>query len=289
MLLPRILTPSLAPTPHRISPPPPSSRRHVLHLVPTARQATPCWLDFGDTPAQQIPRVPCVSPPAKSCPLPALPAALPIHEPISHCTRSHSQAPLALFTSGQPYHEQVKYHIPTAKSTQPVNEPLAFAGLCEAFDMKQAEVKGFAFLCDEALTLEDRPGLLALLVLNPAIGKFLKHRQLHHNNWYKATWDTSYDNVLGRLCQGSGAGSTSTSQRVSGTNTFFLIDYQDIPMHKWKEICHTMVVCEVHPDKDDPDCTRITIGGNCICFPGNVGTNTALLELVKLRLNSILS
>ncbi len=60
-------------------------------------------------------------------------------------------------------------------------------------------------------------------------------------------------------------------------------------MHKRKENCHTMVVSEVRPDKDDPDCTRITIGGNCICFPGNVGTNTALLELVKLLLNSVLS
>jgi hypothetical protein len=50
-----------------------------------------------------------------------------------------------------------------------------------------------------------------------------------------------------------------------------------------------MVVCEVCPDKDDLDCTRITIGGNHICFPGDVGTNTALLELVKLLLNNALS
>ncbi len=50
-----------------------------------------------------------------------------------------------------------------------------------------------------------------------------------------------------------------------------------------------MVVCEVCLEKDDPDCTRITIGGNCICYPGNVGTNTASLELVKLLLNSVLS
>ncbi len=47
-----------------------------------------------------------------------------------------------------------------------------------------------------------------------------------------------------------------------------------------------MVVCEVRPDKDDPDCTRITIGGNCICYPGEVGANTASLELIKLLLNS---
>jgi hypothetical protein len=50
-----------------------------------------------------------------------------------------------------------------------------------------------------------------------------------------------------------------------------------------------MVVCEVRPDKDHPNCTWITIGGNCICYPSNVGTNTALLELLQLLLNSVLS
>jgi hypothetical protein len=56
-----------------------------------------------------------------------------------------------------------------------------------------------------------------------------------------------------------------------------------------KEICHTMVVCEVRPEKDDPDRTRITIGGSRICYPGDVGTNTVSLELLKLLLNSVLS
>jgi hypothetical protein len=68
-----------------------------------------------------------------------------------------------------------------------------------------------------------------------------------------------------------------------------MIDYKDILSHKHKEICHTMVICEVRPEKDDPDRTRITIGGNRIFYLGNVGTNTALLELIKLLLNSVLS
>jgi hypothetical protein len=50
-----------------------------------------------------------------------------------------------------------------------------------------------------------------------------------------------------------------------------------------------MVVCKVHLERDDPDCTCITIGVNHICFPGNVGTSTTSLELVKLLLNSELS
>jgi hypothetical protein len=76
---------------------------------------------------------------------------------------------------------------------------------------------------------------------------------------------------------------------VEGTNTFFRINYNDIPVTKRKEIFHTSMVCKVRPEKDDPNRTRITIGGIRICYPGNVGTNTASLELIKLLLNSVLS
>jgi len=152
--------------------------------------------------------------------------------------------------------------------------------------MPATEVSGFAGLC-QALSLLDVPE--ALSVLDSSTGEFLEHRQLCQDPRYKATWDMSYANELGRLCQGIGSGTTPTTKRVAGTNTFFLVDYRDIPAHKRKEICHTMVVCEVRPEKDDPDRTRITIGGICICYPGDVGTNTASLELFKLLLNSVLS
>jgi hypothetical protein len=152
--------------------------------------------------------------------------------------------------------------------------------------MSPKETDWFAFLC-EALVKVNGPSALA--VLDSATGEFLEHCQLRQDPCYKTTWDTSYANELGRLCQGIGSGSAPTGQRVASTNTFYIIDYKDIPSHKRKEICHTMVVCEVRPKKDDPDRTRITIGGNMICYPGDVGTNTALLELVKLLLNSVLS
>ena len=178
------------------------------------------------------------------------------------------------------------YHIPTTKSVWAPTEPIGFAGICKA--MQLAEIDSFAYLC-QALTFVDGPE--ALLVLDPSTGEFLKHHQLRCDPRYKATWDTSYANELGRLCQGigSGSGSSPNTKRVAGTNTFFLNDFHDIPAHKRKEICHTMVVCEVQPEKGDTDCTRITSGGFCISFLGDVGTNTASLKLVKLRLNSVLS
>ncbi len=155
---------------------------------------------------------------------------------------------------------------------------LGFAGLCKAFSMSPKEVNGFANFCS-SLAKIDHFDPSAFSVLDPVTGELLEHRQLCRDLRYKATWDTSYANELGRLCQGIGLGSTLNSQRVAGTNTFFLIDYQDIPSHKRKEICHTTVICKVRPEKDDPDRTRITIGGNRICYPGDVGTNTARSNL----------
>jgi hypothetical protein len=48
------------------------------------------------------------------------------------------------------------------------------------------------------------------------------------------------------------------------------------------------VVCEIQEGKDNKNHTRITVGGNLIFYPGDAGTNTALLELIKLMLNSVI-
>ena len=50
-----------------------------------------------------------------------------------------------------------------------------------------------------------------------------------------------------------------------------------------------MVVCEVRPQKEDPNRTCITVVGSRICYPGNIGTSTGYLDLVKLIINSVLS
>jgi hypothetical protein len=271
---PNIIYPSLEP------PPRPEAFTLLLPTpVPPPFQVMPRWLDFSGAPSLRVGIEPWQ-------PLPLPSPILPARKPISHCTRSRAPAlaPLALFTARRPLHESVTYQMPTAKTVRSPVAPIGFAGLCSA--MPPTEVEGFALLF-QALTLVDSPA--ALSVLNPSTGEFLKHCQLHHDSRYKATWDTSYANELGRLCQGIGLGTTPHSKWVAGTNTFFLIDYHNILSHKQKEICHTMMVCELRPDKDNPDCTCITIEGNCICYPGDISTNTASLELVKLLLNSVLS
>ena len=103
-------------------------------------------------------------------------------------------------------------------------------------------------------------------------------------------WDESYANELGRLCQGIGKDPLNpTTKRVDGTDTFRPIPYHSIPTDRHKDITYTRVVCEYRPQKKDPNRTRITIGGNRICYPGDTGTKTGSLELVKLTINSVLS
>ena len=67
------------------------------------------------------------------------------------------------------------------------------------------------------------------------------------------------------------------------------IRFKNIPFEKRKDICHTRVVCEYRPDKDDPNRKRITISGGHILVTFGVSTPTGSLELVNLMINSVLS
>ncbi len=117
----------------------------------------------------------------------------------------------------------------------------------------------------------------------------LLHRQLPCHPTHKATWDTSYADELGCLCQGVGRSKTNPSQpRVAGTDTFHPIHLHDIPANRHSDVTYTRVVCEVQLQKEDPTRTHITSGGNRICYPGDCGTKTGSLELTKLLINSVI-
>ncbi len=79
-------------------------------------------------------------------------------------------------------------------------------------------------------------------------------------------------------------------EHAKGTNTLFPILYDKIPVKCHREITYSKVICKVwHEKRDNTDQTRITIGGNNIAYPGDVGTPTGSIELVKLLINSVLS
>jgi len=127
-------------------------------------------------------------------------------------------------------------------------------------------------------------------VLDHSSVKALEHHQLRKHPDYKDIWDQSYANDIGRLCQGIGTHlSLPTKKRVGSTNTRQPIYFKYIPPDHIKDIARTKDVCKHRPTKEDPNCTRITIRGNTIAYPGDCGTHTGSLETAKLLLNSVCS
>jgi hypothetical protein len=69
----------------------------------------------------------------------------------------------------------------------------------------------------------------------------------------------------------------------------FFIPYDQVPEEKKKSITYARICVDFRPDKKDPYRCRITLGGNLINYPGDVGTRTADMLTVKLLLNSVIS
>jgi hypothetical protein len=86
-------------------------------------------------------------------------------------------------------------------------------------------------------------------------------------------------NKLGRLFQGI--------RNIPGTDTCFFIQKAQVPKHK--RTTYGCIVCNVQPQKEKIYCTRLTVGGNLIDFPGNKSTPTVDLLTAKLLINSTIS
>ncbi len=89
-------------------------------------------------------------------------------------------------------------------------------------------------------------------------------------------------NEFGRLAQGVGS-------QIQGTNTIFFIHKHQVPANNWRDITYVKFVCELKPNKKEVHQTRLNVGGNKGHYPGNVGTPTADLTLVKMHINSVIS
>jgi hypothetical protein len=129
----------------------------------------------------------------------------------------------------------------------------------------------------------------AASVFDEYTGNFLEWHQLRTHPTFSITWNASYANKLGCLCQGIITG-PNKGKHVKGTSTLFPIPFDKIPSDRCREITYSKIVCKVQPEKgDDANHTRITIGGNNIAYPGDVGTPTGSIELSELLVNSVLS
>ena len=129
-----------------------------------------------------------------------------------------------------------------------------------------------------------------IIVLDETTHCLIEYHEMRKTPSFSEIWNTSYSNELGCLCQGAGHGNNGKiKQRVAGTDTFFIIKYDDIPHELCKEICYTTIMCKVLPQKSEPKRTRITIDDKRILYPGNMGMPTGSLKTFKLVANSLLS
>jgi len=55
------------------------------------------------------------------------------------------------------------------------------------------------------------------------------------------------------------------------------------------DVTYGKFVCDYWPQKDSPFWTRLTVGGDRVNYPGDVGTPTADLLLAKIMFNSVVS
>ena len=113
------------------------------------------------------------------------------------------------------------------------------------------------FLCDFAGS-----------VLDKETGELLEYRHLIKHPKLKDDWRYSSGNEIGRLAQGM-------PRRNHGTNTIFFIDKSTIPAEKWKDVAYSRIVCNVRPQKEEVNRTRLTFGGNNLSVDYDCGTPTA--------------
>lgn len=75
---------------------------------------------------------------------------------------------------------------------------------------------------------------------------------------------------------------------VEGANTLFYIKYEDNPPDRMKDITYARMCINHRPEKADPNHCRITVDGNLIKYPGDIGTRPADMLTFKLLFNSVM-
>ena len=82
----------------------------------------------------------------------------------------------------------------------------------------------------------------------------LEYRHLIKHPKFKDDWQHSFGNGVSRLAQGMPG-------RNSGTNAIYFIDKAQLPADKWKDVAYSRIVCNMRPQKEETNRTRLTFGG----------------------------
>jgi hypothetical protein len=77
---------------------------------------------------------------------------------------------------------------------------------------------------------------------------------------------------------------------TKGTNTIFYLSHAEIlSIPKDRTVTYGRIVIDHRPQKEDPHCVRITVGGDLIKYPFELTTRTADMLLSKIMWHSIIS
>jgi hypothetical protein len=122
---------------------------------------------------------------------------------------------------------------------------------------------------------------MAHAVLHPKTGVALEYWSLSTDPTTTVTWVRSFANEeVGRLAQG-------VTNRVQGTDTIFFIPFAAVLSDC--TVTYGRIVCGYCPQKAEPECTGLRVGGNLITYPYDVSTDTSDLTTTKLVINSTIS
>ena len=122
------------------------------------------------------------------------------------------------------------------------------------------------------------------MIYDEETNTYLKYRQLMQHPKYKKVWSKSAANEFGRLANGLKDG------RIKPTNTIRFIKKEEIPAERMKDVTYGSFSCDLKPNKEEVNRTRLTMGGDRINYPDDCGTPTADdMILFKILVNSIIS
>ena len=100
------------------------------------------------------------------------------------------------------------------QTIQTKSEPIATGTRSQTFAQKYTTPTHSRALDTQVLTY------VANSVLEQETGKQLNYGKLRKHPKFQETWNKSFSNKMGILCQGVGTGPNGTGEIIEGTNTF---------------------------------------------------------------------
>jgi hypothetical protein len=122
-------------------------------------------------------------------------------------------------------------------------------------------------------------------MIHPATGESISsYKHLMNDPATAEVWMTTFAKDSCSMSQSD----NKTGQK--GTNTMFVMLPLDVPnIPKDRVIIYARVIVNHCPQKEDPNCIRITAGGNLINYPGELTARMAEITMAKLLWKSMLS